>query len=282
MSLRDGFAHDVASAEHNAFLARGFDVVVLQQCQDAKRRGGDEAGQADGHASDIDGMEAVDILAVVDGHDDFLFVDVLWQRQVCTMEAIDVSVFVEPVDAGQQLLFRDVVLIADECRLESALFACDDLVLDVGLRAAVVAHEHSGQMRLLLSVGNHLLNLFCNLLLYGCGSCLSINQCHSYVCYLFLHLRHVPHHVAHTAACHHFHHLTGLVKLLDESVDLLNAGAGTFCDAHLAALIEHFWVGALLGCHAADDGLDAVEGIVVDVDILDGLAHAWNHRSEAL
>ena len=71
-------------------------------------------------------------------------------------------------------------------------------------------------------------------------------------------------------------------KLLDEAVHLLNAGAGAFRDAHLAALVEDFGVLALLRGHRLDNGFDTLEGVVVDVNVLESLAHTGNHRGEFL
>ena len=77
--LCHGFAYDVAAAQDDALAPAGLDVVAAEQFKDAFRRGGDVAGQSDGHASHVDGVEAVHVLAVVDGLDDLLFRDVLRQ-----------------------------------------------------------------------------------------------------------------------------------------------------------------------------------------------------------
>ena len=69
-------AHDVAAAQDDAFLARGLYVVALEQLQYAVGCGRHEAGEPDGEAAYVDGVEAVYILAVVDGLDDALLVDV--------------------------------------------------------------------------------------------------------------------------------------------------------------------------------------------------------------
>ena len=73
-----------------------------------------------------------------------------------------------------------------------------------------------------------------------------------------------------------------MVKLLDEAVYLLQCGARTLGDAVLAALVEDFGVLALLRGHRLDNGFDTLEGVVVDVNVLESLAHAGNHGGEFL
>ncbi len=87
-------------------------------------------------------------------------------------------------------------------------------------------------MWLLATCGHDVLHFFGYLLLDSSGGGLTVDQliCHLsvflyYTHYLPFHLRHVTHHLAHATACHHLHHLTRLVELLDETVDLLDAGA---------------------------------------------------------
>ena len=71
--LRHGLAHDVASAEHHAFFARGLDVVTTQQFENALGGGRNVTGQTDGHAAHVDGVEAVHVFAIVDGFNHLLF-----------------------------------------------------------------------------------------------------------------------------------------------------------------------------------------------------------------
>ena len=58
-------------------------------------------------------MEAVNILAVVDGHDYLLLVDMAWQRQLHD-EAINVGIVVEFFYAGKKFFLGNVILISDE------------------------------------------------------------------------------------------------------------------------------------------------------------------------
>lgn len=120
-------ADDVAASENDTLLARSLDIVTVQKGHDAQRSGRDEARQSDVHATDVDGVETVHVLAVVDSHDDLLLVDMLRQRQL-NDEAIDILVFVEAVNTSQQLFLRHVILIADERRGKTALLAGDNLV----------------------------------------------------------------------------------------------------------------------------------------------------------
>ena len=89
-------------------------------------------------------------------------------------------------------------------------------------------------------------------------------------------------HLAHLAAGHHLHHLARLVELLQQAVHFLQVGAAAFGDALAARAVEDARIGAFLRGHGVDDGLDAFEGVVVDVDILDGLAYAGNHAGQFL
>ena len=93
-------------------------------------------------------MEAVYILTVVDGLRDALFIDMARQRQLHD-EAVYVFILVELVDTLEQLLLAHRVLEAYQRGLEPALFAGQHLILNVGFRTTVVAHEHRSEMRAL-------------------------------------------------------------------------------------------------------------------------------------
>ena len=125
--LCHGFANDVAAAKDDALLAGGLDVVALEELKDALGGGGDEAGQSDGHAADVDGVESVDVLAEVDGLDYLLLVDVARQRKLHD-KSVDISVLVEFVNLVEQLLLGDVVLKAEQGGGEAAFLAGEHLV----------------------------------------------------------------------------------------------------------------------------------------------------------
>jgi hypothetical protein len=181
--LGHGFADDVAAPEDDALFAGGGDVIALQEGEDAFWRGGDIAWQSDCHAPHVDGMEAIDIFAVVDGFDDFLFGDVLGQGELHD-ETVDVGVVVELMHFVEQFSFADGVFEADEGGLEAARLAGNDFVFDVCLAAAVVAYEHGCEMGPLLTFGNHVGHLLCYFCFYlGCSG-LSIDELHGVMCFI--------------------------------------------------------------------------------------------------
>ena len=115
-------------------------------------------------------MEAVHVLAIVDGFDDFLLADVLREGQLDD-ESIYRRVAVEPVNLLQELCLGDVVLEAEQRALEAAGFAGEHFVANVGLASAVVSDEDGGQVGALASPCHDFLHFFLNLCL-DCGSCL--------------------------------------------------------------------------------------------------------------
>ena len=73
-----------------------------------------------------------------------------------------------------------------------------------------------------------------------------------------------------------------MLKLLQQAVHLLYVGSATLGDALAAAAVDGVGVAAFIGCHRVDDGLYALEGVVVDVEVLDLLAHTGYHAHEVL
>src|SRR5207244_4379551 len=55
---------------------------------------------------------------------------------------------------------------------------------------------------------------------------------------------------------HGLHHLPRLIKLPEQLIDLLDAGAAPTGDAFAPPAVDNFVVVALLGSHGVDDGLD--------------------------
>ena len=152
-------------------------MIVLQEREDALRRGRDEAGKSDGHASHVDGMEAIDVLPIVDGLSDAPFVDVLRERQLHD-KSVNVLVLVQFVNAGQQFLLRHVIFIADECRLETTRFAGQHFVFYIGFASSVVSDEDGSQVGLFESGLDKRFHLFSNLLFDFGRSGLSVYDCH--------------------------------------------------------------------------------------------------------
>ena len=93
---------------------------------------------------------------------------------------------------------------------------------------------------------------------------------------------HLLHQASHLAAGDHLHHLAGLLELLQQAVHLLDVRAAALCDAVAAAAVQDFRMLAFLRGHGVDDGLDALEGVVVNVDVLDGFAYTGNHAGQLL
>src|SRR5918993_893211 len=62
--------------------------------------------------------------------------------------------------------------------------------------------------------------------------------------------------IGHLARAEALHHLAHLAELLDQLVDLLDAGARALGDALAAPALDQLGPGALLGGHREDDRLD--------------------------
>lgn len=168
--LHHGFAHDVAAPYYDALPAGGGDAVAPEEGEDAQWGGTDEAGQADGEATNVDGVEAIDVLAMIDGLDDFLAVDVAGEGQLDD-EAVDASIVVELVDFAEEFGFADGVFETDEGAFKSAGFAGEYFIANVGFATAVVAHKDGGEVGTLMACGHEGFDLLCDFGfdLGGCG-----------------------------------------------------------------------------------------------------------------
>ncbi len=124
-----------------------------------------EAGQAESLAAYIYGVEAVDILVGAHCLDDGLLVDMRRQRQLHD-EAVDVGVGIERVDERQQLGLGHVGLTAYHSGAEPACLACLYLIGDVGLAAAVVAHEDCCEVRRAAALGYDACHSGCDVCFY--------------------------------------------------------------------------------------------------------------------
>lgn len=113
---------------------------MSEELDDAVGGGGDEAWESESHLAYVLGVEAVDVLVWVDCLDDLLFGDVAWEWELDD-EAVDVVVVVEFLDLGEELVFGDVVFVADEGGGESTFLTCFDFVGYIGLAASVVSDE---------------------------------------------------------------------------------------------------------------------------------------------
>ena len=82
--LGHGLSDDVTSPEHDTLLSRCLNIVMAQQRKYTQWSRRDEAWQAYRHATNVDGMKSVNILTIVDSHNDFLLVKCLG-RGSCTI-----------------------------------------------------------------------------------------------------------------------------------------------------------------------------------------------------
>ena len=175
--LSHWLAYDVASAQNDAFLATGLNIVMLQQGEDTERSGRDETRHAERHSAHVYRVESVYILAVIYCHGYLLLIDVLRQRKL-NDESVNIIILVQLVYALQELFFGNILLITDEGRLESTLLAGQHLVFHIGFAASVVPYEHGYQVWLLASVGNNLCHLLGYLFLDGGCRRLSVYKLH--------------------------------------------------------------------------------------------------------
>src|SRR5215813_9066950 len=79
-----------------------------------------------------------------------------------------------------------------------------------------------------------------------------------------------------------FHHLSRLHVLLQEPVDVLDARSRPFRDALLAAAVEDRGISPLPAGHRADHGLDAADGLRIDLRPLERGAPSRQHAQEVL
>ena len=78
------------------------------------------------------------------------------------------------------------------------------------------------------------------------------------------------------------HCLLGFLELLKDAVDFGYACSATIGYSLAAASVDDFWIFALGWRHRVNYRLNALECIVVDVDVLDCLAQTRNHACQIL
>ena len=71
-----------------------------------------------------------------------------------------------------------------------------------------------------------------------------------------------------------------MVKLLDETIYFVDVRAAALRDALTATVVEHLRIATFVGRHALDDGFHTFEGVVVDIHVLQSLAHTGYHRGQ--
>src|SRR5829696_5002113 len=84
----------------------------------------------------------------------------------------------------------------------------------------------------------------------------------------------------HLPACDLLHDFLHLPELLHELRDSLDGGAGAAGDPAPARAVDDLRVGALLRSHRADDGLEAVELLLVHVQVAELAAHPRHHLEQ--
>ena len=119
-------------------------------------------------------METIHVLAIVDGLDDLLLIDMFRQGQLYD-ETIDIVVLVQLIYTCQEFCFCDISLETDERALEATGLTGQYLILHIRFRSSVMAHQYGSQMGLLATLSNNLLNLFGNLSLDGRCRCFTVN-----------------------------------------------------------------------------------------------------------
>ena len=125
-------------------------------------------------------MEAVDVLAVVDGLDDFLFGDMAGKRELHD-EAVDLRVLIETLDGFEKFLFGHVILVADKGRAESAGLAGFYFVGHIGFAAAVVADKDGCEMGAAFALCHHFFDFRGNLAFDVVSSLFSVNEGHNFM-----------------------------------------------------------------------------------------------------
>ena len=90
------------------------------------------------------------------------------------------------------------------------------------------------------------------------------------------------HHFTHFTAGHHFHHLTGLIELFQQSVHFLNVCTATFGNTLAARTVQNSRVAAFFRSHGVDNRFDALEGIVVNVNIFNGFSNTGIMEASSL
>ncbi len=121
------------------------DAGLDEESLAAKRGAGDEAaGVAHGELGDIDGVEAIDVLAGIDGGDDGSLIDMIG-RWGLDEDAVDGGVCIELANKPDELLLLRLGghLVFHRVKAEFQAFAC--LRADVCAGGGVIADEDDGE-----------------------------------------------------------------------------------------------------------------------------------------
>ena len=120
-------------------------MYAKQKRHDSHGRGRQKARKVKGHFPRIDGMESIHVFGWQDRLQNFLVVDVVWQRQLHD-ESINIDVEVQFMDNLKQFFLGNVQGALDQGALKANPCASFDLVADIGAACGVVSDKDSSQM----------------------------------------------------------------------------------------------------------------------------------------
>ena len=182
--MRHGFSDDVAAANDDGVRPLDGDARVVEHTDAARRCAGAQSRCAEHQMSDVDGMEAVHVLARVDMGEDLLLVlrDLRGQRQLHE-DAVYLRIDVQFLDAREELLLRRLGGEGNVIGTNAELLACPLLVADVDLGGGVAADDDDGKARQ-YARRLQLCDAACGIFLYPCGKFLAReNPCHHALLY---------------------------------------------------------------------------------------------------
>jgi hypothetical protein len=132
-----GLAHDVAATEDDDFSAAEGNLATNKEFMDAGGRAGLEKGiLTEEELADIDGVEAVDVLAVIDGAENFVFLEVARERGL-DEDSVDLGIVVEAVDEGEKLGLGCFFLQHNGVGVDAEFGRLGAFHADVGLRGGI-------------------------------------------------------------------------------------------------------------------------------------------------
>lgn len=144
----DGKANDIGAADDDGIGATDFDTTSFEEDHTAVGGTGDKAWFAPfhGEAADVEGVEAVDIFADVDGVKDSFFVDMVGEGEL-DEDAVDGGVGVEFLDEGEEVVLADIfgAFVGDGA--DTGFGAGAFFHTDVGGRGGIIADKDSGEAR---------------------------------------------------------------------------------------------------------------------------------------
>ena len=142
--LREGFAHEIGSADDDGALPFYGDVVVIQQLDDAVGGAGYELGLTRPQLALLDEMAAVHVLCGIDEMQERRLVEVTGHGKL-QEDAVDCGIGVEGRDLFRHFLLRGVRRHLHESGRYAHLRAAVYLVAHIHLTCGVVSYEDDGK-----------------------------------------------------------------------------------------------------------------------------------------